>query len=227
MHNPFRDLTKFEFGLWLSSVTVVALSYILSGAGDFMTALSSITGVTALIFVAKGYVIGQALCLVFSVFYGIVSFFFGYYGEMITYLGMSAPAALMAVISWVRHPYKGSKTVEVSSVTKKQWIFGAFLTVVATVAFYFILSALNTKNIGFSTLSVTTSIAASYLTFLRSPWYAIGYSLNDIVLIVLWVLASIENISYIPMIVCFIMFLFNDLYGFYNWRRLKTNQIKE
>jgi nicotinamide mononucleotide transporter PnuC len=141
---------------------------------------------------------------------------------------MSAPAALMAVISWVRHPYKGSKTVEVSSVTKKQWIFGAFLTVAATVAFYFILSALNTKNIVFSTLSVTTSIAASYLTFLRSPWYAIGYSLNDIVLIVLWVLASIENIAYVPMIVCFIMFLFNDLYGFYNWRRIrKTQNTKE
>ena len=112
MKNPFRDLTKFEFGLWLSSVIVVSLSYILSGAGDVMTALSSLTGVTALIFVAKGYVIGQVLCLIFSVFYGIVSFFFGYYGEMITYLGMSAPAALMAVISWIRHPYKDSKTVK-------------------------------------------------------------------------------------------------------------------
>lgn len=177
-----------------------------------------------MIFVAKGYVFGQALCLIFSVFYGIVSFFFGYYGEMITYLGLSAPAALASVISWLRHPYKGTKEVEVSIVTKKQWAFGAVLTVVTTIAFYYILLALGTKNLGFSTLSVTTSIAASYLTFLRSPYYAIGYSLNDIVLIVLWVLASIEDVSYVPMIVCFIMFLFNDLYGFYNWRRIRRKQ---
>ena len=203
---------------------MVSLSYLLSGAGDVLTAISSLVGVTALIFVSKGYVLGQVLSLVFAVFYGIVSFFFGYYGEMITYLGMTAPAALMSVISWIRHPYKGTRVVEVSRISKKQWVLGAVLTVVATVLFYFILRALGNKNLGFSTLSVTTSFAASYLTFLRSPFYAIAYSLNDIVLIVLWILATIEKTSYFPMIICFVMFLFNDLYGYYNWQRLKNKQ---
>lgn len=224
MRNPFRELTRFELCLWLTSVVVVTLSYILSGSGGRLTALSSLIGVTALIFVSKGYVLGQVLTLVFALFYGIVSFFFGYYGEMITYLGMSAPAALMSIVSWLRHPYKGTKVVEVNRLTKKQWVIGGIITVAATAAFYFILSALNTKNIVFSTVSVATSMAASYLTFLRSPFYGIAYGLNDIVLIVLWVLASIEDISYIPMIVCFIMFLFNDLYGFYNWQKIKTKQ---
>lgn len=224
MRNPFHELTRFELCLWLTSVVVVTLSYILSGSGGRFTALSSLIGVTALIFVSKGYVLGQVLTLVFALFYGIVSFFFGYYGEMITYLGMSAPAALMSIVSWLRHPYKGTKVVEVNRLTKKQWVIGGIITVAATAAFYFILSALNTKNIVFSTVSVATSMAASYLTFLRSPFYGIAYGLNDIVLIVLWVLASIEDISYIPMIVCFIMFLFNDLYGFYNWQKIKTKQ---
>ena len=206
MKNPFRDLTKFELCLWLTSVVVVSLSYLLSGAGDVLTAISSLVGVTALIFVSKGYVLGQVLSLVFAVFYGIVSFFFGYYGEMITYLGMTAPAALMSVISWIRHPYKGTRVVEVSRISKKQWVLGAVLTVVATALFYFILRALGNKNLVFSTLSVTTSFAASYLTFLRSPFYAIAYSLNDIVLIVLWILATIEKTSYFPMIICFVMF---------------------
>ena len=224
MKNPFRDLTKFELCLWLTSVVVVSLSYLLSGAGDVLTAISSLVGVTALIFVSKGYVLGQVLSLVFAVFYGIVSFFFGYYGEMITYLGMTAPAALMSVISWIRHPYKGTRVVEVSRISKKQWVLGAVLTVVATALFYFILRALGNKNLVFSTLSVTTSFAASYLTFLRSPFYAIAYSLNDIVLIVLWILATIEKTSYFPMIICFVMFLFNDLYGYYNWQKLKNKQ---
>ena len=189
-----------------------------------LTAISSLVGVTALIFVSKGYVLGQALCLIFAVFYGIISFFFGYYGEMITYLGMSAPAALISVISWIRHPYKGTKVVEVSHISKKQWALGAVLTAIATVLFYFILRALGNKSLVFSTLSVTTSFAASYLSFLRSPFYAIAYSLNDIVLIVLWILATIEKITYFPMIICFVMFLFNDLYGYYNWQRLKNKQ---
>ena len=76
----------------------------------------------------------------------------------------------------------------------------------------------------FSTISVTTSFVAVYFTFLRSPYYALGYAANDIVLIILWTLASMENISYLPMVVCFVMFLANDLYGFYNWRKMRKRQ---
>ena len=62
------------------------------------------------------------------------------------------------------------------------------------------------------------------LTYLRSPYYALGYAANDVVLIVLWVLASVVDISYLSMVVCFIMFLVNDLYGFINWRRMQRKQ---
>ncbi len=68
---------------------------------------------------------------------------------------------------------------------------------------------------------------ASALTFLRSPYYALFYAANDIVLIVLWSLASAENISYIPMVICFSCFFINDLYGFINWQRMKKRQTKE
>jgi nicotinamide riboside transporter PnuC len=78
-----------------------------------------------------------------------------------------------------------------------------------------------------STLSVTTSFLAVSLTALRSPYYALAYTANDIVLIVLWILASIQDIAYLPMILCFVMFMVNDLYGFLNWRRMRDRQGKE
>lgn len=220
------SLTKFEKGLWLLSVTVIIISYIISGGGSPLNSIASLIGVTALIFVAKGYVLGQVLTVVFAVFYGIISYYFRYYGEMITYMCMTAPIAVMSVIEWIRHPYKDSDEVQVSHINGKQIIIMSILTVIVTAAFYFILSALGNANILFSTISVTTSFVASYLTFLRSPYYAIGYSANDIVLIVLWSLASMENSSYIPMIFCFVMFLLNDIYGFYNWRRMMKRQLQ-
>ena len=222
--NPFRNLTKFEWALWLSSLVVVSASYLLSPDRDWLTLITSLIGVTALIFVAKGYVIGQVLCVLFAVAYGVISFFFSYYGEMITYLCMSAPSAIAAVISWIRHPYEQSSEVKVSTVSGKKLCAVFALTAVVTVAFYFILRALNTANLEFSTLSVATSFLASALTVLRSPWYAIAYAANDIVLIVLWGLATAEDISYLPMIFCFVMFLLNDLYGFINWQRMKKRQ---
>ena len=220
----FRDLSRFELCLWITSVTVIVLSFVLSGGGDYLTMTASLIGVTALIFVAKGYVLGQVLTVVFSVFYGIVSFCFHYYGEMITYLGMTTPSALAAVISWLRHPYEGTKEVRVNQLNTGLWTLLVLLTAGITAAFYYILSAIGNANIFFSTVSVTTSFIASYLTFFRSPYYALAYAANDVVLIVLWTLATIESISYLPMVACFIMFLINDLYGFYNWQRMKKKQ---
>lgn len=227
MLKRFLDLTKFEFTLWISSVIVVCFSFLFPEEKDYLTLMSSLVGVTALIYVAKGYVIGQVLCFVFAVFYGIISFYFRYFGEVLICLCMSAPLSLMAIISWLRHPYQESKEVTVSKMTKKQCTIMWVLTLIVTAAFYFILKFFNTENLIFSTISVATSFLASYMTFMRSPYYGIGYSANDIVLIILWVLASIENPSYIPMILCFVMFLANDLYGFYNWRRIKKRQEKD
>ena len=93
-----------------------------------------------------------------------------------------------------------------------------------TLIFFFILRAFDTKNILPSTISVTTSFLAVYLTFRRSPFYAIGYAANDIVLLVLWTLAAMENISYLSMIVCFAAFLANDIYGFISWRKMAKRQ---
>ena len=224
----FKTLTKFEKGLWLISLAVTLLSYVLSylfsGGGDLLNLIASLIGVTALIFVAKGLVLGQLLTVVFSVFYGIISVLFAYYGEMITYLFMTTPMAIVAAVEWIKNPYKDTLEVKIHKVTKKQLVVMWLLALLVTVLFYFILKALNTTNLVFSTISITTSFIASYLTFLRSPYYAIGYSANDVVLIILWILASVENISYLPMVACFIMFLFNDLYGFYNWRRMQKRQ---
>ena len=224
MLRSFRDLTPGERALWLCSVAVVVGSFILSGGGDWLSAIASVIGVTALIFVAKGYVLGQVLTVVFAVFYGVISFFFRYYGEMITYMCMTGPMAVMAIISWLRNPYKGSREVAVQDVTRRQVIIMALWAVAVTAAFYFILRALGNARLAVSTLSITTSFVASYLTWLRSPWYALAYAANDVVLIVLWVLAALGDISCLPMVFCFVMFLLNDLYGFYNWQRMRTRQ---
>ncbi len=221
--NSFKDLTRFELLLWVTSSFVVILASLLSGF-NVLNAIASFIGVTALIFVAKGYVMGQVLTIVFAVFYGIISFYFKYYGELITYVFMTAPIAAITVVEWIRHPYKGSKEVEVSKLSKRRIIIMVVSAALVTVAFYFILKVLGNANLFFSTISITTSYVASFLTYCRSPYYAIGYSANDVVLIVLWVLASINDISYLPMVACFVMFLVNDLYGFVNWRRMQKRQ---
>jgi nicotinamide mononucleotide transporter PnuC len=222
--NPFCILSKGELLLWIISLITVTASFLFSPSKDFLTLTASLIGVTALIFIARGHVFGQILSVIFAVFYGIVSYCFRYYGETITYLGMSAPISILSTISWLLHPYEKTDEVEVSRVTKKQVFVICGLALLVTGFFYFILKALNNANLIVSVISVTTSFIASYLTFLRSPWYAVAYSVNDIILIILWILASMEKTDYVPMIMCFVMFLINDLYGFYSWRKMLKRQ---
>ncbi|MBQ9832417.1 MAG: nicotinamide mononucleotide transporter [Clostridia bacterium] len=222
--NPFRDLSRFEMVLYIVSMASVFGSFLFFDRSDMMSVAASLIGVTALIFIAKGYVIGQILVVIFAVLYGIISFFFRYYGEVITYLCMTAPIAVISIISWIKHPYQDTKEVEVSNISKKQIVIMLFWTVIVTTAFAFILSALKNANLIVSVFSVTTSFIASYLTFLRSPYYALGYAVNDIVLIVLWAKAAQAEAKYIPMVICFAVFFANDIYGFYNWQKMQKRQ---
>ena len=103
--SSFKNLNSFEKRLWLLSLIVVTISFLIFRSENFMTLIASLIGVTALIFVAKGDVLGQILTIVFSLLYSLISFGFAYYGEMITYMGMTAPIALLSVITWLKNPY--------------------------------------------------------------------------------------------------------------------------
>ena len=203
-----RYFSRSEKLLWGGSVGLILAAFLLFDRGNYLTLTASLIGVTALIFVAKANPFGQFLVIVFSVLYGIISYSFAYYGEMITYLGMTLPMAVFSLITWIRNPYQ-------------------VLAAAVTVLFYFILAYFNTANLLPSTVSVTTSFGAAYLTFRRNPWYAAWYAANDLVLIVLWVLASTVNIMYLSVTVCFAAFFVNDLYGFINWRRIKARQMEK
>ncbi len=217
--------TAFEKWLWGISVVLISLSFFIGGGTHSLSLIASLIGVTALIFLAKGNVIGQILTVVFSVFYGIISYDLNYFGEMLTYLLMTAPMALLATISWLAHPFKGKKTeVEVMSINKKTILKILVSSIVITFVFYFVLKYFDTAYLPLSTASVTTSFIAVALTYYRSEFYALGYCLNDIVLILLWSLATAQNISYLTMVFCFIIFLVNDFYAFFNWRKIKKRQ---
>ncbi len=227
MFNFKNYFSKNEIILWLSSVFVIISSFLIFDRENYLTLTASLIGVTSLIFSAKGNPFGQILMIIFSILYGIISYSFSYYGEMITYLGMTMPMAVFALISWLKNPFNGNKSeVRVNSVSKKELLFMSLITFIITVAFYYILKYFGTANIIPSTLSVTTSFVAVYLTFRRSPYFALAYALNDIVLIILWTYASFHNTKYISVTVCFIAFLFNDIYGFINWQKMKIRQSK-
>lgn len=226
MQNPWKELSVKEWWLWSISMLIVTVSNLVGGSFDVLTLAATWVGITSLIFAAKGNVWAQFLMVAFSILYGIISFRFRYWGEMITYLGMTLPMAVWSAVTWLRNPSAGSKSeVAIRKLEKKHFLFLLVLSIVVTDAFYFILRWLETPNIVFSTLSVTTSFLAASLTMLRSSYYALGYAANDLVLIVLWGLAAAKDPVYIPVIINFMIFFMNDMYGFISWKKRERTQL--
>lgn len=217
--------SMFELILWFASMGIIIISFAFGEQKDYLTLVASLIGATFLILNAKGNVWGQVLTVIFSVLYGIISYANAYYGEMITYLGMTAPIAIASVVSWIKNPAEeGKNEVKVNHLSVREYFLLLFLGIIVTIIFYYILKAFNTAMLGVSTLSVFTSFIASYLTLRRSEYYALGYAANDIVLIVLWVSAMQNNKGYISVVICFVVFLINDIYGYYSWLKMKKSQ---
>lgn len=215
----------FEICLWCFSILLTVISFTVFDRENYIMFIATIIGPTYLIFNSKGNPIGQVLLIIFSVLYGFISYNFSYYGEMVTYIGMSTPMAVLALIAWLRNPYNGNRSeVQINSLKKQEIVFMITLTAAVTLIFYFILKYFHTANLILSTISVSTSFLAVYLTFRRSRYFTLAYAANDIILILLWILASFTDISYMAVTICFIIFLLNDIYAYINWTKMYKKQ---
>ena len=217
-----------EWLLWGVSSLAICTAFMCFDRSNILTLIASLIGVTALIFYAKGNPIGHALMIVFCIIYAVISYTCAYYGEMLTYLCMALPMTVIGLVTWCKNPFeKGKAEVQVHRVKPKEYLLMIILAVIVSIIFYFVLKALNTANLIVSTLSVATSFIPAYLTFRRSAYYALGYAFNDVVLVVLWIMQSLQNASYVAVAVCFTAFLANDLYGFVSWLKMQKRQQKD
>ena len=226
IRNPFKGFTIFEWCLWLGSLAAITAAHFGVRSTDYLSFAASLVGVTSLIFAARGDPFAPVLFIAFAVMYAIISYLFGYYGEMIIYLAMQLPVSVASLITWLKNLNAGGTQVKVGRLTAKKLIIILALDVCITVPFYFLLKYFGTANLIPSTISVATSFAALALMTLRIPQYALAFILNDIVMIVLWSMALSEDIGYISLVVCFSIFLINDTYTFISWMKRRRTAEK-
>lgn len=220
----FKDWTIFET-LFLIIGTLVALILTpLFNGTVFDLGYTLLYFWTALL-LAKGkyscYIIG----IISTFFYGYVSYINRYYGEVIISMCCTLPLMIIGLINWIKHQ-DNSNTVIIKAISKKELTLVLISQVLLFGVYYLLLKAFNTNNIFISTLSIVASLIATYLTARRSEKGFIGFIINDIILITLWGIPVIHGeFNIIPVILCPVLLLINDIYGVYNWKRIKQKQI--
>jgi len=220
----FQDWNKFELSFLICGLLVSITSSIVFNGTLIDTLYTSLYLITALL-MSKGKVECYFVGFVSVFFYGIVSYKQGYYGELIITAFLTFPIMIIGIISWLRHQDKEDDTVIISSLSKKEIIIVLLSQLVLFFGFYFLLKVFNTELLVVSSISIVTSVLASYFEARRSEWSLFCYIANDLVIITLWIIPIISGqTELISVLVGPILLLINDIYGSYNWRRLKKNQ---
>ena len=219
-----KDWTKFEkIFLVLGTVIACILTFVFKGTWIDL-GYSLLYFWTALL-LAKGkyscYIVG----IISTFFYAYVSYGNSYYGEVIIAMCCTLPLMIVGLVNWLRHQ-DNTNTVIIKEITKKELILVLLSQVVMFFGYYYLLKAFNTSNLLVSTFSVMASIIATYLTARRCEHGFIGFIINDIILIVLWGIPVFNGeLNIIPVLICPVLLLINDIYGVYNWKRIKNNQL--
>lgn len=220
----FKDWNKFEISFLICGLLASITSAIMFNGTIIDTLYTSLYLITALL-MSKGKVECYFVGFVSVFFYGIVSYNQGYYGELIITVFLTFPIMIIGIISWLRHQDKEEDTVIISSLSKKEITIVLLSQLVLFWIYYFILKLFNTDLLVISTISVVTSVLASYFEARRSELSLFCYIANDLVIITLWLIPIINGqTELISVLVGPVLLLINDIYGSYNWSRLKKKQ---
>lgn len=224
--NFFKNWSVFEIVFIMCSVVIVTIGFVVGEDKNIYSFIVSIVGVLSVIFLAKGWIIAPIVGILYSVLYGILAITMRYYGEMIVYIGIMLPMNIMSIISWLKNRDKENESqVVVNKISTKEYVYLAVATLILAVGLYFVLKALHTSELVISTMSLVAGIIAAYMSYRRSPYYAIAFLFTDLVRIVLWGISLFGGTAmYLPTVLCFVMFVVSDVYGLIHWRMEEKRQ---
>lgn len=218
-----KDWTKFEISFFIiGTILTVAVTIIFKSIWVEMA--STLLYFWTAILQAKG----KYICYIFGIlcasFYAYVSYINLYYGEVILEVCCTIPLMVAGLINWLRHQ-DDTDTVIVKEITKKELTIVLLSQILLFIIVYYLLKAFNTNNLIPSTLSVLASVVATYLNARRCEYGFISFIINDLILIVLWGIPVVNgDLTLIPVLLCPVLLLIGDIYGVYNWKRIKIRQ---
>ncbi len=122
------------------------------------------------------------------------------------------------VFSWMTHKNEKNNTVEANKISKREWMMLFLASIIGFGLLYYILKYFNTNQLIISSLSMITSLIATYLIARRNKYSFLFYIGNDVILILLWGIPILQGEFYLaPVLIENIVLLINDSYGLKNW----------
>lgn len=225
--NYFKDWTLFE-KIWLGTSTAILVVLELIWHDQWLGFVSAITGIICVVLAAKGKLSTYYFGVVNAGAYAIVAFGYHLYGESMLNALFYLPMQFVGFYVWFRNRKRAAQALNGEDVftkrlTARQWALGTPIVALATVGYVLVLIHLNAAQVHLDGIAVVLSITAQILMTLRYTEQWILWIVVDVVTIALWALTLVQTGGNdFAILVMWIAYLVNAVYGYVNWRRLSA-----
>lgn len=226
----FYGWTKFEAG-WLMTFLAIQIGIFIYQPDNWIATIAAVTGILCVVFVGKGKISNYFFGLISVSLYAYISYTFKLYGEMMLNLFVYVPVQFIGFYLWRQNMTKentvntaGVEEVIAKALNAKQWMVVVFSSIIGTFLYIELLKSLGSALAVLDGATVVISIVAQILMVLRYREQWALWIIVNIMTISLWAAMYFQNgETSLPLLLMYVMYLCNSLYGYYNWIKLSRN----
>lgn len=216
----FKDWSMYE-KIWLLSFTIIILGLSMYWGDGIIGILASLTGIWCVVLVAKGKISNYYFGIANVLLYAYVAYGWKYYGEVMLNILYFFPMQFIGLYMWTRNKNKKKNDeVKAKLMTNKQRFGWGIITLAGIFAYGTFLSFIGGSMAYTDSATTVMSVIAMILMALRFTEQWVLWILVDIFSIVLWVSALMSGGTDIAVLVMWIAYLVNAIYGLINWIKL-------
>ena len=217
-----KKWSKFEV-IWLIFITVVITSTVIIKTNGIISNIASICGVVGTFLIAKQTRLAYIFTTINALLYGIVVFKNGMYGSAVYNLLYNFPMQIYGVIYWTKSAAKSDLGIRM--VSKKIKIIASIILITIIIITMFILNKFGGNMVFFDSIIMVLSYVAVFLMTNKYMEQWIVWIIVNVSGTIMWGIQTLQNPNNMGLLVMWIIFLCNSVYGFINWRKIKQNRI--
>lgn len=221
----FTDWSRFEI-IWLILSTVIMIVLSVIWGDNLLALISGITGILGVVLAAKGKVSTYIFATVNVAIYALLTFQNHLYGEFMLNAFYYIPMNFIGFYLWSKHKDNESGEVEGKKLTGRQTVILFAAVAVVVLVYWQILSRIGGQLALIDAMSTIFSVVALIMQVARYAEQWLLWIIVNVVSVVMWLLLIGKDSSAVTMVVMWVAYLFNSVYGYYNWRKLAAKNVE-
>ena len=224
----FSDWKLFE-KIWLAAFTLITIGLFIAWHDSWIGLAAALTGMLCVVLAAKGKISNYYVGIPNILLYAYIAYQNKYYGEVQLNLLYFLPMSIIGIILWKRHVNKKKSKDDVVArlLSSKERVFWIVIAIASVIIYGLFLGWIRGSLPFVDAATNVFSIIAMILMVKRAVEQWVSWIIVDVLTIIMWMKAFLTTGNDITILIMWVAYLVNAIYGLTNWVKLYRQAHKE